>query len=76
MELFAGGGASWYWSKAGAGKSSLVLANWPCLDRIEMSLKLSTSSVLLVKIFRMELIQGDSLISHLAYVAADGKTWP
>jgi len=38
--------------------------------------KLSTSSVLLVEIFRTQLIQGESLSSHLACVAADGKARP
>lgn len=39
LESFAGGGTSWYWSKVSAGKSTLVLANGLCLDRMEMSFK-------------------------------------
>lgn len=39
LEGFASEGASQCWIKTSAGKSSLALANWPCLDSVEVSFK-------------------------------------
>lgn len=39
LEVFASEDASQCWIKTSAGKSSVMLANWPCLDSVEVSFK-------------------------------------
>lgn len=63
LEHFDRRGASWCWSKGNAGKSSLVLTNWPQLVRMEMS-------------FKNQLLQQFYWWFHILPVATDEKMWP